>query len=345
MYAALLERDAEFEGVFYVGVKTTGVFCRPTCGARKPKLSNVEFFPTARDALAGGFRPCKKCRPMHSPADSPAWLAPLLQAIELDPTRRWTDRDLAAINLEPVRVRRWFKAHHGMTFQAYSRARRLGLAMQKLHGREQSATAAAFDHGFESLSGFREAFHQWFGHAPRDAAGAELVINVDRFGSPLGPMIAAATDRGICLLEFADRRMLETQFQRLRQRFCCAFVLGRNGLLKQLQTEITRYFDGDLSAFSVPLDRRGTEFQMKVWDRLLAIPMGRTISYEMLARDIGLPSGQRAVGRANGDNPISILVPCHRVIRRDGTLCGYGGGLWRKQWLLHHEQEIAKMQR
>ncbi len=339
MYDALVRRDSEFEGVFYVGVKTTGVFCRPTCSARKPKLANVEFFPSSRDALAGGYRPCKRCQPMRAPGTSPDWLGTLLQQVDREPNRRWRDRDLVAIKLEPTRVRRWFKANHGMTFQAYSRARRLGLALHKLHARQQSTTDAAFDHGFESLSGFREAFQQWFGHSPSTTSANADAIVVDRILSPLGPMIAAATDRGVCLLEFADRRMLETQFLRLRQRFQRPFALGSNRFIEQMEAEFSRYFAGELTKFTVPLDRRGTEFQQKVWERLMKIPYGQTISYDALARDIGLPNGQRAVGRANGDNPISIIVPCHRVIRSDGTLCGYGGGLWRKQWFLNHEQK------
>ena len=261
MYQALVDRNAEYEGVFYVGVKTTGVFCRPTCSARKPKLTNVEFFPSARDALAGGFRPCKRCRPLHAVGASPEWLGALIERIEQEPNRRWRDRDLAVLRLDPKRVRRWFKANHGMTFQAYSRARRLGLALQQLHRQEKSSTMAAFDHGFESLSGFRDAFQQWFGHAPSDSNSTEGAITVDRLLSPLGPMVAAATERGVCLLEFADRRMLETQIQRIRQRFRQPFVLGTHRWLTQLQSELNQYFAGNSAEFQVPLDQRGTEFQ------------------------------------------------------------------------------------
>ncbi len=340
MYQALVDRDAEYEGVFFVGVTTTGVFCRPTCSARKPNRDNVQFFPTSRDALAGGFRPCKRCRPLHASGDSPDWLDPLLERIEQEPNRRWTDRDLSVLQLEPTRVRRWFKANHGMTFQAYSRARRLGLALHKLHRRLESATDAAGNHGFESLSGFREAFCQWFGHSPSESVAAESAVVVNRLLTPLGPMIAAVTSRGICLLEFADRRMLETQFQRLRKLFRRPFALGPNSLLDRLELELQQYFSGELREFSVPLDLIGTEFQGKVWRRLQSIQYADTISYETLAREIGLPKGQRAVGRANGDNRVAIIVPCHRVIRSDGELCGYGGGIWRKQWLLDHERKV-----
>jgi AraC family transcriptional regulator of adaptative response/methylated-DNA-[protein]-cysteine methyltransferase len=336
MYRALVERDAEYEGVFFVGVRTTGVFCRPTCTARKPKPANVEYFRSTRDAVAGGYRPCKVCRPLQPAGAAPEWLAPLLRSVETSPAKRWTDRDLATLNLEPKRVRRWFKSNHGMTFQAYSRARRLGLAMDSLKSKENSTTEAAYEYGFESLSGFRRAFRHWFGDAPTTAR-SKSAITVARILSPLGPMIAAATERGVCLLEFAERRMLETQIQRLRKLFDAPFRLGTGGWLEQLESELAEYFAGSRRAFDVPLDLKGTEFQERVWGRLLKIPHGRTLSYEALAREIGVPNGQRAVGRANGDNRVAILVPCHRVIRRDGTLCGYGGGLWRKEWLIEHE--------
>jgi AraC family transcriptional regulator of adaptative response/methylated-DNA-[protein]-cysteine methyltransferase len=275
--------------------------------------------------------------------DPPEWLEPLLERFEREPQRRWTDRDLSALQLEPARVRRWFKANHGMTFQAYSRARRLGLALHRLHGDQGNSIETAWDHGFESQSGFREAFMQWFGHSPSDAATRSDAIAVNRILTPLGPMVAAATDRGICLLEFTDRRMLETQFQRLRKLFDQPFVLGPSPLLDQLERELSDYFSGARHDFSVPLELEGTEFQRKVWRQLRRIPFGRTISYETLAREIGLRNGQRAVGRANGDNRIAIVVPCHRVIRSDGELCGYGVGVWRKQWLLNHEQTFAKV--
>jgi AraC family transcriptional regulator of adaptative response/methylated-DNA-[protein]-cysteine methyltransferase len=336
-----MRRDASYEGTFFVGVKTTGVFWRPTCSARKPKLENTEFFGSARDALAGGFRPCKRCRPLHAAGDSPAWLDPLLQQIDREPQQRWTDRDLARLKLEPTRVRRWFKANHGMTFQAYSRARRLGMALKTLQKGAGNSTEAAYDHGFESLSGFRTAFHQCFGQAPSKSANGQSIL-VERLLTPLGPMIAATTGRGICMFEFADRRMLETQFERMRRIFRCPFALGSHPFLEQLKSEVKEYFDGTRKAFRLPLDLQGTPFQSKVWNRLLEIAYGKTMSYEALARSIGSHNGQRAVGRANGDNRVAIIVPCHRVIRSDGELCGYGGGLWRKQWLLDHERQSSK---
>jgi AraC family transcriptional regulator of adaptative response/methylated-DNA-[protein]-cysteine methyltransferase len=156
--------------------------------------------------------------------------------------------------------------------------------------------------------------------------------------SPLGPLLAGASDSGICLLEYTDRRMLEHNFETMRRRFGCAVVPGEHAWLKQLRGELAEYFAGKRQAFAVPLESRGTPFQEKVWAELRRIPHGETISYDELARRIGQPTAQRAVARANGMNRICILIPCHRVIGKDGSLTGYGGGLWRKRLLLELER-------
>lgn len=336
MYRALVDRDSGYDGVFFVAVKTTGIFCRPTCPARKPQKENVEFYRSVGEALSAGYRPCKRCRPLEPRGEVPEWLTGLLAQVDGDPARRWTDADIRALSLDPARVRRWFQTHHGMTFHAYQRARRLGLALGQIrNGGDQ--TGAAFDHGYESLSGFREAFERLFGAAPGRRRSASHAV-VTRYLTPLGPMLAAATDEGVCLLEFHDRRMLETQIRRVRARLGCEISPGRNAHLELLEDELARYFRNRLERFTAPLVLAGTGFQEAVWRRLLEIPYGETLSYEQLARDIGRPGAQRAVGRANGDNRLAIVVPCHRVIRSDGTLCGYGGGLWRKQYLLDLER-------
>jgi AraC family transcriptional regulator of adaptative response/methylated-DNA-[protein]-cysteine methyltransferase len=223
-----------------------------------------------------------------------------------------------------------------MTFHAYARSRRLGLALGRLRdGADLIDTA--LDHGFESLCGFLDAISRVYGDAPgrgRDTVQAMTL----RIATPLGPMVAAAVDEGVCLLEFGDRRMLSTQFLRLRQRLGCVFAPGRNEHLSRLEDELARYFAGTLTRFTVPLVSPGSDFQRAVWEELGRVPHGETRSYEAIARALGRPKAVRAVGRANGDNRIAILIPCHRVVRADGSLCGYGGGLWRKRWLLEHEQ-------
>jgi len=336
MYRAVAAQDRSYEGVFFVAVRTTGIFCRPGCAARCPREENVEFFATAHEALLEGFRPCRRCRPLQPRDEAPPWLAPLLSEVERDPARRITDRDLRARGLSPGRVRRWFRSRHGITFHAYQRSLRLGLALGDLR-RGDDLSATAYGHGFESLSGFRDAFRRLFGAPP--ARGRELVhVRVTRLSSPLGPLIAAAGDDGVCLLEFADRRALESQVRRLRARLGAVLTPGDHPHLELLEHELGRYFAGALRSFSVPVVFPGTAFQEAVWRCLRGIPYGETRSYEEMARAIGRPRAVRAVGRANGDNRIAVLLPCHRVVGSDGELRGYGGGLWRKRRLLDLER-------
>ena len=342
MMQAFLEGDASFDGIFITAVRTTGIFCRPTCTAKKPRPENVRFYGTPREALLSGFRPCKRCRPLEAVGEAPDWLRPLLADLEQDPTQRWKDGDLRERGLSPERVRRWFQTHHGMTFHAYSRARRLGSALGQVQ-EGSGVTRAAFESGYGSLSGFQEAFQRYFGASPTGASGSTL-IRVDRLATPLGPMLVGATDTQLCLLEFVDRRMLPAQVQRLRRRLGAAFVPDRNSIIDQTEGEISDYFDGSRQDFTVPIVTPGTEFQEAVWAALTCIPYGRTVSYRDLAEEVGHPGAVRAVGTTNGLNALAIIVPCHRVIGADGKLVGYGGGLWRKKRLLELETGAALAQ-
>lgn len=336
MYRALVEKDTRFEGIFFAAIKTTGIFCRPTCTARKPKPENVEYFPNPAEAIHNGYRPCKVCQPMKLKDATPDWLLGLLQEINENPTIRLRNADLRARGLQPERVSRWFKKTHDMTFQAYLRMLRINNAFGQIKYGER-VTDTAFDTGYESLSGFGEIFKKTTGFAPVESPGKN-VVTITRMTTPLGPMLAGATDEGICLLEFTDRRMLETQISRLKKQLKAEFIPGHHPHFKLLNEELQKYFDQKLNCFTVPLVLPGTEFQQKVWSELQKIPPGETRSYKQQAENIGQPSAVRAVSRANGDNRIAIIIPCHRVIGADGQLTGYGGGLWRKQWLLDHEK-------
>ncbi len=333
---AFYSRDASYDGVFYTGVRTTGIFCRPSCSARKPKPENIEFFQTARDAMFAGYRACRRCRPLEAPGETPAWLGGLIEAVDADPARRWTDEALRAHGVHPDRVRRWFKTHHGMTFHAYARARRLGTALERIRGGDR-VVSAALDHGYESLSGFNAAVRGLIG-APPTASGDRATVILKRVTTPLGPMVAGAIGAKLCFLEFADRRMLERQLATLARRLECRFLPGNAPVLESLSAQLDAYFAGRLRHFDVPLETPGTDFQRSVWERLLEIPYGETRSYADLAETLGRPTATRAVARANGTNRIAILIPCHRVIGKDGSLTGYGGSLWRKQRLLELEQ-------
>jgi AraC family transcriptional regulator of adaptative response/methylated-DNA-[protein]-cysteine methyltransferase len=335
MERAYLDGDATYNGLFFLGVRTTGIFCRPTCPARKPLPKNVEFFANPRAALVAGYRPCKRCRPLDAD-DQPDWASKLLADIERDPAARIRDADLKTRGIDPATVRRFFLRQYGMTFQAFTRARRLSSAFTQI--RENAALDdAVFDSGFESHSGFRDAFTRLFGNTPGNARNGQCVL-LSWVRSPLGPLVAGATAEGICLLEFSDRRMLEAQFATIRKRFRLPVVPGTNEHLETLKDELERYFAGTLRAFSVPLIYPGTDFQCWVWKQLLKIPYGETCSYEDVAIAVGSPKAVRAVGRANGLNRIAIVIPCHRVVNKGGALGGYGGGLRRKQFLLDLER-------
>jgi len=336
MYDAVVRRDADYDGVFFTAVRTTGIFCRPACPARKPLRENVEFFPTTRDALFAGYRPCLRCRPLEPAGSTPDWLRPLLELVDARSDRRWTDRELRDRGFEPSRVRRWFKAEHGMTFHAYQRGLRMSHAIGSLRD-GAPITRAAFETGYESLSGFYDAFRRIIGDAPGRARNGR-VLHITRLLTPLGPMIAASGPDGVALLEFSDRRMLERQLRRIARRMQCAWVPGRTDLLDLLDTRLQEYFAGNRRSFDLPLDLVGSDFQRLVWNGLLTIPWGETRSYAEQAAAIGRPDAVRAVARANGENALAILVPCHRVIGADGSLTGYGGGLWRKQRLLDLER-------
>ena len=336
MDRALRQRDASYDGVFFLGVRTTGIFCRPSCPARKPRAENVEFFATPGEALGAGYRPCKRCHPLQAGGRPPEWVERLLAEVERTPALRLSDAALKQLHLDPVRVRRHFLKHYGLTFQAYCRGRRMAQALGQIR-EGADLDDVVLDHGYESHSGFREAFARTFGQAPGQSRQAECVVTT-WLESPLGPLMAAATSAGVCLLEFTDRNRLESQLTALQKQHRCAIVPGESPFLDQLRDELAQYFAGTRTAFSLPLVYRGTPFQVRVWEALRSIPYGETRSYAELARAIGAPGASRAVGHTNGLNRIAIVIPCHRVVNQNGELGGYGGGLWRKRLLLDLEQ-------
>jgi AraC family transcriptional regulator of adaptative response/methylated-DNA-[protein]-cysteine methyltransferase len=336
MYKAIVEKDTTFEGVFFTAVKTTGIFCRPSCTARKPKRENVEFFSTSKEALQKGYRPCKTCRPLERLNQTPAPIKQLLDDLNNDPSLKIKDADLLQRGLEPNQVRRWFMKNHNMTFQAYQRFYRINTAFKKMQD-GSSVTDSAYEAGFESLSGFGDSFKKIFGVSPKKSK-TQRIIDLKRLETPLGTMFACAVSEGVCLLEFTDRKMLETEFLMLARSLNAVIIQGENEHFNLLEQQLEEYFNGKRKIFTVPLYTPGSEFQNTVWRELRNIPYGKTRTYSEQANAIAKPAAVRAVANANGLNKISILIPCHRVIGADGHLTGYGGGLWRKQWLLDLER-------
>jgi AraC family transcriptional regulator of adaptative response/methylated-DNA-[protein]-cysteine methyltransferase len=265
----------------------------------------------------------------------PALVERLRRAVEESASGRVSDKDLAAMGVEPSTARRQFRRYHGLTFHAYQRARRMGLALRDVQA-GQPVIDVQLARGYESPSGFRDAFARVFGRPPRGARAGHCLL-AQRIETPLGTMLAVADDTGLRLLEFADRRGLERELAVLRRRLKCAIVPGGSAILERTRAQLARYFSGKNFAFDLPLAPVGSDFQCKVWSELQRIAPGQTRSYKEMAARVGAPGAYRAIGRANGSNMLALVIPCHRVINSDGSLCGYAGGLWRKQRLLEHE--------
>jgi AraC family transcriptional regulator of adaptative response/methylated-DNA-[protein]-cysteine methyltransferase len=336
-YAALLARNADYEGVFYVGVRTTGIFCRPTCPARKPKRENCEFFTDAQSALLAAYRPCARCRPLSHPNETSDVVRRLVEAVEREPHRRWRDADFDALAVHASTARRQFQKRFGMTFVEYARARRLGSAFKAIRAGER-VIDAQLDAGFDSGSGFRDAFARIMGAPPTSRTTRALYAAW--LDTPLGPMTAIADEDALYLLEFVDRRGLEREIERLRVRSKAGIAPGRTAPIVQIERELADYFAGRSLTFETKLARAGSPFQNAVWDALLTIPPGETWSYAELARAVGRPKAVRAAGTANGANQLAIVIPCHRVINANGDFGGYAGGVPRKRWLLEHERRV-----
>jgi len=338
LFAALLARDPAYDGFAYVGVRTTGVFCRLTCPARKPKRRNVVFFSCRDAAQEAGFRPCKRCRPLADNRPASGALEALRDRLKAEPERRWSAADLKRLGYDPSTVRRAFQREYGVTFVQFARAQRLGAAVSRLQ-QGGSVMDAQLDAGYESGSGFREAIGKLIGDAPARTNG-QRILAARWLDTPIGAMLAIADEAGLHLLEFAERAALPGEIARLKAR-AGPIAFGQSPVIAALDHQLGLYFSGRLKTFDIPIVQRGTSFEATVWAALRQVPPGQTRSYGEIARTIGRPDAPRAVARANGANQVAILVPCHRIIGSDGSPTGYGGKLWRKQWLLEHERRMS----
>ncbi|MDZ5712591.1 bifunctional transcriptional activator/DNA repair enzyme AdaA [Jeotgalibacillus haloalkalitolerans] len=336
-YKALLEKDSAYEGLFFVGVKSTGVFCRPTCPARKPKFENCEFYNTAEEALLASFRPCRRCSPLSHPNQVSELVQTLVQAVEENPEKKWREKDFRELAVDESTARRQFKKRFGMTFVQYARARRMGIAMKEIRAGKPMIDAQ-LSTGYESGSGFRDAFSRIMGDAPASAKDNQI-LKASWIDTRLGPMIAIADEDALLLLEFVDRRGLEKEVEVLRSKTRSAIIPGKTRPIESIERELDLYFKGELTEFHTPVRLIGTPFQLKVWDKLKQIPAGETRSYTDIACEIGKPTAVRAVARANGSNQLALIIPCHRVILSDGSTGGYAGGSARKKWLLELESK------
>lgn len=334
MVAAWRRRDAGYDGVFCFGVRTTGIFCRPSCPSQ-PQRKNLEFFRSAAEAVRAGYRSCKRCQPELASGQLPQWIAELMAHVETRP-QRISARDLRELGIAPERARRWFLKHRGMTFAAWCRGLRLAQAFTKI-GAGRRVDEVVFEHGYESHSGFREAFTRIFGSTPGRVQNSDCLY-VGIIETPLGPMLAAVNSKAVCHLEFADHCELGTCYTELNRRWNLPVVPGDNQVMRDLRTQLREYFQGRRKRFNLACSLVGTSFQQRVWRELQQVTFGQTTNYAAIANRIGVPSAVRAVARANATNRVYLIVPCHRVIAKDGALSGYGGGVWRKRMLLDLER-------
>jgi AraC family transcriptional regulator of adaptative response/methylated-DNA-[protein]-cysteine methyltransferase len=341
-WTAVAQRDRTRDGSFYYGVLTTGVYCRPSCSSRMPKRSNVRFYESAEAAEADGLRPCLRCKPRQAAATVPDWVPRLCRHIESHCTEPLPLHELNRISgLSAFHMQRSFKAATGVTPRQYQLSCRMQLLRRQLR-RDQSVTAAIFEAGFGSLSRVYERTDSELGMTPtqyRDGGGG-LSLTWATMQTSLGLIALAATDRGLCFLQFGDS---ESELAgALRQEF-------PKGTLTPLARPypqpfhdwaeaVEAHIDGARAALDLPLDLRATAFQCLVWNCLRTIPYGETRSYQEVARAIGRPSAARAVARACASNRVALLIPCHRVLRGDGELGGYRWGVERKQALLNRER-------
>lgn len=334
-YQALITRNSSYVGSFFVAVKTTSIFCISTCHARKPKKENVDFYTQVDEVVQAGFRPCKVCKPLQDANQMPVDVKQAVAMVKANLSEKITDAHIRANGISPETVRRWFNKHYAMTFQSYARMLRMNNAIKDLDA-GKNTIETAFDSGYESLSGFNDAFKKATGHSPTNDDGKTIIL-IDRLTTPIGPMFVCATHSGVCLLEFDDRKNLKAEIEELQKRLDGVIMAGENEHIVQAKVELCEYFAGERRVFDLKLHTPSTPFRESVWQGLREIAYGTTSSYIDQARRLGNEKAVRAVASANGHNRIAIVIGCHRVIGKDGSLTGYAGGLARKKWLLAHE--------
>ena len=337
-WAAVVARDGAFDGHFYYSVETTGIYCRPSCAARRPKRAHVRFHDTAAEAEAAGFRACKRCKPgqpslVQLHAEKVAEACRLIEAAEDEPR---LDALARAVGLSPYHFHRIFKTVLGVTPKTYATAHRNKRVREEL-GRSATVTQAIYGAGFNSNGRFYATSSEVLGMTPSQfrsgAPNSEIKFAIG--DCSLGSVLVAASDKGVCAILFGDDA--ETLRNDLRKQFPRARIVGGDKVFGQLAAEVIAFVEAPRIGLDLPLDVQGTAFQHRVWDALRRIPTGSTASYAEIAKAIGSPKSVRAVARACASNRIVVAIPCHRVIGSDGSLTGYRGGIERKRALLAKE--------
>jgi len=348
-WQAVLERDAQFESAFVYAVRSTGVYCRPTCASRRPSRQQVAFYSSPEDAEQAGFRPCRRCRPRAQSSDSRAAQARLVECLCREIEANLDDGDGAItlatlsqrVGANPYHVQRSFKRVMGITPRQYADAKRLARLKSRLR-EGQDVTGALYDAGYGSSRALYERAPSRMGMTPATYRKGGLGMRIDYTiaDSPLGRLLVGATQRGVCAVCLGDSdTALETN---LSEEYPQAEVRRDDARLAPWVTAFLSHLQGQLPHLDLSVDVRATAFQWRVWEELRAIPYGSTRSYSDVARAIGRPRAVRAVARACATNPVAVVIPCHRVVGKDGGLHGYRWGLERKQELLALERRASE---
>jgi len=337
-WVSLVSRDRHADGTFFYSVASTGVYCRPSCGSRTPRPENVQFHPTTAEAETAGFRACKRCKPneLHPASEVAARIAKVCRQIE-SAERSPSLQSLAKLaGMSQFHFHRTFKFIVGVTPTEYASAHRNARLRESLE-KSRTVTDAIFDAGFNSSSRFYEGAHGMLGMTPTEfrqgGVNAKIYFAIGEFS--MGNILVAQTDRGVCAILIGDDA--EQLARDLEDRFPNATLVGDAPEYHDLVAKVVGLVENPTLSFDLPLDIRGTAFQKRVWKALQQIPPGTTATYSEIAAKIGQPKAVRAVAQACGANPLAIAIPCHRVIRNDGSLSGYRWGVERKRALLEKE--------
>ncbi|WP_445635155.1 bifunctional DNA-binding transcriptional regulator/O6-methylguanine-DNA methyltransferase Ada [Nostoc sp. DSM 114161] len=344
-WAAVVARNPEADGKFYYSVKTTGVYCRPSCAARLARPENVRFHATWEDAEKAGFRPCKRCKPNRASANEQhiAKIAIACRLIEKSVQVPSLEQLSKHVGLSTYHFHRVFKMITGLTPKEYAAAHRQNRLRNTLN-KSGTVTEAIYNAGYNSNGRFYETSDRVLGMTPSNyrAGGADTDIHFAVGECSLGSILVAKSDRGICAIFLGDEP--DALIRDLQDRFPQANFIGGDAEFEQFVSKVVGFVEAPALGLDLPVDIRGTAFQQRVWQALQKIPLGSTASYTDIAKYIGLPKSVRAVAQACGANPLAVVIPCHRVVRHDGTLSGYRWGVERKRTLLERETRIATQQ-
>jgi AraC family transcriptional regulator of adaptative response/methylated-DNA-[protein]-cysteine methyltransferase len=341
LWEAVLQRDSHYDGIMFYGVLSTGVYCRPTCPSRRPRRENVRFFAAPDAAEARGLRACRRCRPLEMKPlnDSAEKVKQVCDYIEKNLEGTLTLQTIAAaVGGSPFHLQRTFKQALGITPHEYAEARRVALFKAALRF-GQSVVDATYEAGFQSSSRLYERANAHLGMSPKEyqKGGVRQQISSAVVESPLGLLLVAATPKGVCKISLGKSKT--SMLQEMRGEFKNATFREDEAALQSHVSKVLDFLRGKQSRLELPLDLQATAFQVRVWQELQKIPFGQTRSYEEIAQRLQAPRATRAVARACATNPVALVVPCHRVVRKNGGLGGYRWGIERKKRLLAQEQK------